>query len=110
MCASMRCRASLRRKSCSQPPVHTWQIENALHWQLNVAFREDAARNRKDNGPANIAVLRRRALDTARLDQSKGSLTTKLKRAGWDDEFMLKSVDGHLEISSFWTALSLKAE
>src|SRR5262245_5333289 len=38
---------------------------------------------------ANIAVLRRRALDIARLDSSKGSLTTKLKRAGWDDEFML---------------------
>jgi len=67
-----------------------WQIENALHWQLDVSFREDAARNRKDNGPANIAVLRRRALDVARLDQSKGSLTAKLKRAGWNDEFMLK--------------------
>jgi predicted transposase YbfD/YdcC len=66
-----------------------WQIENALHWQLDVSFGE-AARNRKDNGPPNIAVLRRRALDTARLDQSKGSLTAKLKRAGWDDEFMLK--------------------
>jgi len=55
-----------------------WQIENALHWQLDVSFREDAARNRKDNGPANIAVLRRRALDVARVDNSKGSLTEKL--------------------------------
>ncbi|WP_253949449.1 ISAs1 family transposase [Mangrovicoccus sp. HB161399] len=36
-----------------------WAIENALHWQLDVSFREDAARNRKDNGPATIAVLRR---------------------------------------------------
>jgi hypothetical protein len=26
----------------------------------------------------------------ARLDQSKGSLTVKLKRAGWNDDFMLK--------------------
>ena len=67
-----------------------WQIENALHWQLDVSFGEDAQRNRNDNGPANIAVLRRRALDVARLDQSKGSLTVKLKRAGWNDEFMLK--------------------
>lgn len=67
-----------------------WQIENALHWQLDVSFGEDAARNRKDNGPANIAVIRRRALDVARVDTSKGSLTGKLKRAGWDDEFMLK--------------------
>jgi predicted transposase YbfD/YdcC len=67
-----------------------WQIENALHWQLDVSFGEDAARNRRDNGPANIAVLRRRALDVARLDPSKGSLTTKLKRAGWNDDVMLE--------------------
>jgi predicted transposase YbfD/YdcC len=67
-----------------------WQIENALHWQLDVSFGEDGARNRRDNGPANIAVLRRRALDVARVDKSKGSLSAKLKRAGWDDEFMLK--------------------
>lgn len=67
-----------------------WQIENALHWQLDVSFGEDAARNRRDNGPANIAVIRRRALDVARVDKSQGSLTGKLKRAGWDDQFMLK--------------------
>jgi len=58
--------------------------------QLDVSFREDAARNRKDNGPANIAILRRRALDVARRDTSKGSLSIKLKRAGWDDAFLLK--------------------
>ena len=66
-----------------------WLIENALHWQLDVSFREDAARNRKDNGPANIAILRRRALDLARRDTSKGSLSIKLKRAGWNDAFLL---------------------
>ena len=59
-----------------------WAIENALHWQLDVSFREDAARNRKDNAPANIAVLRRRALDLVRRETSKGSLSIKLKRAG----------------------------
>jgi hypothetical protein len=52
--------------------------------------RRGAARNRKDNGLANIAVICRSVLDVARLDQSKGSLTVKLKRAGWNDEFMLK--------------------
>lgn len=61
-----------------------------MHWQLDVSFGEDAARNRKDHGPANIAVLRRRALDVARLDPSKGSLTTKLKRAGWNHDIMLE--------------------
>ena len=34
--------------------------------QRDVSFGEDAARNRKDNGPANIAVIRRLALDVAR--------------------------------------------
>jgi predicted transposase YbfD/YdcC len=71
-----------------------WEIENALHWQLDVSFREDAARNRKDNGPANIAVLRRRALDLVRQDKSKGSLSIKLKRAGWDIEFLLSLLQG----------------
>jgi predicted transposase YbfD/YdcC len=67
-----------------------WQIEHALHWQLDVSFGEDAARNRRDNGPASIAVLRRRALDVARLDKSQGSLTVKLKRAGWNHDFLLE--------------------
>ena len=66
-----------------------WGTLNALHWQLDVSFRENAARNRKNNGPANIAILRRRALDLARRDTSKGSLSVKLKRAGCADAFLL---------------------
>jgi predicted transposase YbfD/YdcC len=72
-----------------------WDIENGLHWQLDVTLREDAARNRRDNVPANIAVLRRRALDVARRDTSKGSLATKLKRAGWDHAYLLHML-GHM--------------
>ena len=53
-----------------------------------LPFREDAARNRKDNAPGIIAVLRRRALDMVRRDTSNMSLSIKLKRAGWDDEFL----------------------
>lgn len=71
-----------------------WAIENALHWQLDVSFREDAARNRKDNGPGNLAILRRRALDVVRRDTSKGSLSIKLKRAGWDDAFLQSILNG----------------
>ena len=74
-----------------------WAIENALHWQLDVSFREDAARNRKDNGPGNIAVLRRRALDVVRRDTSKGSLSIKLNRAGWDDTFLRRILNGLAE-------------
>jgi predicted transposase YbfD/YdcC len=65
-----------------------WQIKNALHWELDVVLREDAGRNRRDHGPANIAVLRRLALNAARAEPSKASLAAKIKRAGWDDEFL----------------------
>ncbi|MBW7057961.1 ISAs1 family transposase [Paracoccus bogoriensis] len=71
-----------------------WAIENAMHWQLDVSFREDAARNRKENGPGNIAVLRRRALDVMRRDTSRGSLSIKLRRAGWDDDFLRSVLNG----------------
>ena len=67
-----------------------WYIENGLHWGLDVAMGEDAARNRKNNGPANIAVLRRRARDLVAADAAKGSLAVKLKRAGWDADYRLK--------------------
>jgi hypothetical protein len=42
-------------------------IENAPPWQIYVSFREVAARNRKDNRPGSIAVLRRHALALAAL-------------------------------------------
>lgn len=39
-----------------------WRIENSLHWVLDVIFREDESRIRKDHGPANFASLRRTAV------------------------------------------------
>jgi predicted transposase YbfD/YdcC len=66
-----------------------WTIENQLHWVLDVAFLEDRARSRKDNGPQNLALLRKLALNIARHHPAKGSMAKKLKRAGWDDTFLL---------------------
>lgn len=66
-----------------------WTIENGLHWPLDVVLDEDLARNRKDNAPANLAVLRRLALNVARAHpDTKTSLRGKLKRAGWDETFL----------------------
>lgn len=64
-----------------------WGIENQLHWVLDVVFDEDGARNRKDHGPENLAVLRKLALNILRAHPDKASLRRKVKRAGWDDAF-----------------------
>ena len=39
-----------------------WSIENQLHWSLDVIFREDASRTKKDNSPLNLNILRKNAL------------------------------------------------
>ncbi len=44
-----------------------WGVENGLHWVLDVTMNEDQARNRRDHGPSNIALLRRLALNLAKL-------------------------------------------
>jgi predicted transposase YbfD/YdcC len=73
-----------------------WGIENCLHWPLDVVLDEDLARNRKDNGPANLATLKRLALNIARAHpDTKTPLRAKLKRAGWDDAFLFDML-GHM--------------
>jgi predicted transposase YbfD/YdcC len=67
-----------------------WSIENSLHWVLDVIMREDHARARKDHAPANLALLRRLALNTIKANRDKGSNRVKFKRAGWDDRFLRK--------------------
>jgi predicted transposase YbfD/YdcC len=69
-----------------------WTIENSLRWVLDVVMREDHARARKDYAPANLAILRRLALNTIKRNQDKGSNRLKFKRAGWDDRFLRKLI------------------
>jgi predicted transposase YbfD/YdcC len=70
-----------------------WAIENQMHWTLDTVFAEDDARNRKDNAPENLAILRRLALNVARLHpDTKTSLRRKLLRAGWDENFFFELI------------------
>ena len=34
-----------------------WGIENSLHWSLDMAFREDECRKRKDNSAENFCYF-----------------------------------------------------
>jgi hypothetical protein len=72
-----------------------WQIENGLHWQLDVSFREDAARNRKDSGPANIAVIRRSAPDVARLRSEQGITHRQAETSGMERRVHAKAAQSN---------------
>lgn len=67
-----------------------WQIENRLHWVLDVVMGEDDSRARKDHAPENLARLRRFALNLLRANPEAGSTRGKIKRAAWDDAFLLQ--------------------
>ena len=64
-----------------------WRIENCLHYVLDVSFDEDRARNRKDHGPENLAILRKLALNVLRRAPPDISIRRKRKRSGWSDGF-----------------------
>jgi predicted transposase YbfD/YdcC len=65
-----------------------WDIENGLHWRLDVVFREDECRTRKDHGPENLALLRRFCVNTFRADNKKDTMRGKMMRAGWNDAYL----------------------
>jgi predicted transposase YbfD/YdcC len=71
-----------------------WGIENGLHWVLDVAFREDESRTRDLNAGANLALLRRVAVSLLKRAPAKGSIQTRRLMAAWDDEFLLKVLQG----------------
>lgn len=72
-----------------------WAIENSLHWVLDVTFDEDRARNRKDHGPENLAILRRLTLNLLRTARPKLPISRKRKRSGWSDDFA-RSIIGQM--------------
>lgn len=66
-----------------------WGVENRGHYVLDVLFGEDACRTRRDHGPANLALLRRICMNLVRLAPNiKGSLRSRIKRAGWNPNFL----------------------
>lgn len=61
-----------------------WAVENSLHWCLDIAFREDECRVRKNNAPENLAIIRRFALNLIKNDPTrKTGIKASRKRAGW---------------------------
>lgn len=65
-----------------------WGIENGLHWVLDVVMNEDRSRARKDNAAANLATMRRIAINMAKPVKGKSSIKGTFKKAGWNTSFL----------------------
>ncbi len=71
-----------------------WEIENVVHWTLDVVFRQDAARVLIGHGPENLAVMQHLALNLLKKEPSKQSIRVKRQKAGWNEEFLAKLLVG----------------
>lgn len=72
-----------------------WGVENSLHWTLDVTFREDESRIRKDASPENYAIFRHIALNIIRKDTSIGaSVKRKRHMAALNDDVRSTLIQG----------------
>lgn len=70
-----------------------WQIENGLHWMLDVHLNEDLSRARKDNAPANTALLNRLAKNILQAaDADKVPISHRIKKCAWNDDYLIHAL------------------
>jgi predicted transposase YbfD/YdcC len=66
-----------------------WSVENALHWTLDMTFREDDSRMRTGHSAENFAMMRRIALSIVKRDaKSNRSLKRRRKICGYDTDYL----------------------
>lgn len=66
-----------------------WEVENKLHWVLDVAFHEDQSRARQGFAAQNLATARQIALNLLKQDTTeKLGIKNKRKGCGWSKEYL----------------------
>jgi predicted transposase YbfD/YdcC len=81
-----------------QQAVRThWQVENNLHWTLDVIFCEDDSKKRAAASAQNFSLISKVALnmieqhkDTRKRGAKKISAKRKRKMAGWNNDYLLE--------------------
>ncbi len=69
-----------------------WGVENGLHWVMDMVFRDDECRIRKDSAPANFATIKHMASNILRSAKGKQSLRQKRHAAAWDEDFLFNMI------------------
>ncbi len=80
--------AVLTEEPFSQAVRSHWQIENSLHWVLDVTFKEDDCQIYRENAAENIAILRRLSLNMLKKETTKLSIKMKRKRVWMKTQFL----------------------
>jgi len=79
-----------------------WGIENNLHWQLDVSFREDSSRVENRHGAANLALMRKAGARPAQATSAKKTASrANAKRRLWTRCFSAKSWPAPLRWTKF---------
>lgn len=63
-----------------------WQVENNLHWQLDVSFREDYTR-KTGNAAVDFSTMAKVALMLLKQSKLKLGMAGKRKVCGWNEKF-----------------------
>jgi len=70
-----------------------WRVENNLHWQLDVTFGEDKSQVRQRQAAANLAVVRRLALNLTKQEATPMSIAKKRFAAALDTDYLEEILD-----------------
>jgi len=66
-----------------------WQVENNLHWILDVHFGEDRSTKRAGNSAQNFSIIRKMACNKLKtFDDPKVSMKRKLRKCAMDEEYL----------------------
>ena len=70
-----------------------WAVESH-HWVMDMVFRDDECRIRRNNAPANFATIKHIASNLMRTKVDKNSMRVKRRLAAWDDTYLESIVTG----------------
>jgi hypothetical protein len=78
-----------RETALQRRKKYVTNIENQLHWVLDVGFQEDSIRTCSGHSAENLAVVRQMGLNLLSQDRStKVGMKTKRLKAGWNDDYL----------------------
>lgn len=69
-----------------------WEVENRLHWCLDVTFHDDASWIRTDHAPENLNIVRKIATNLLRLNPLKRSLPKKRLKACLNSNYLAEAL------------------